>query len=372
MPIIALMNFAFILSFIFGAAVFIQLLYFLLIYRKLAFHKESHGKFMDSVSVVVCGYNEAENWKRLIPLLIEQDYPRFEIVIVNDQSSDNTKFIFKEWEWHPKIKVVTIDEHVKKGFGKKFALTLGIKAAQYDYLLLTDADCYPKDNQWISSMVKYFCTGKEIVLGYGGYEKQLGFLNKLVRFDTFHVALQYLSYALIGKSYMGVGRNLAYKKSLFFENKGFASHIHIPSGDDDLFIREVATSKNVDIAVHRSSQTLSEVKTSWSSWFRQKTRHLSTSGHYTISHKLLLGFWAFTQALFWTLGVVLIAYDINKITVVLLMSLRLLIQGFIYHRVMKRFEEQDLIWLFPLYEIAQLFFQLIFVFSNLFNHKKRW
>ena len=66
-------------------------------------------------------------------------------------------------------------------------------------------------------MVKYFCTGKEIVLGYGGYEKQLGFLNKLVRFDTFHVALQYLSYALIGKSYMGVGRNLAYKKSLFLK-----------------------------------------------------------------------------------------------------------------------------------------------------------
>ena len=130
-------------------------------------------------------------------------------------------------------------------------------------------------------MVQNFCTQKEIVLGYGGYEKHSGLLNKLVRFDTFQVALQYFSYALIGKPYMGVGRNLAYKKSLFFDNKGFASHIHIPSGDDDLFIREVATSKNVAIAVHRSSQTLSEAKTTWSSWVRQKTRHLSTSRHYT-------------------------------------------------------------------------------------------
>ena len=171
---------------------------------------------------------------------------------------------------------------------------------------------------------------------------------------------------------MGVGRNLAYKKSLFFDNKGFASHIHIPSGDDDLFIRVVATSKNVAIAVHRSSQILSEAKTTWSSWVRQKTRHLSTSGYYALSHKFLLGFWAFSQAIFWVLGIVLITIEINQEAVVLLMSLRLLIQGFVYYRVMKRLEEQDLIWLFPLYEIAQLFFQLIFVFSNLFNRKQRW
>ena len=366
------MDFTLILSIFFGATVFIQILYFLLIYRKLAFHKESYGEFMSPVSVVVCGYNEAENWKRLLPMLLQQEYARFEIVVVNDQSTDNTNFVFKEWDWHPKLKIVNIEEHVKKGFGKKFALTLGIKASNYDHLLLTDADCYPKDEQWISSMVKYFCTQKEIVLGYGGYEKQSGFLNKLIRFDTFQVALQYLSYALIGKPYMGVGRNLAYKKSLFFNNKGFASHIHIPSGDDDLFIREVATSKNVSIAVNPSSHTLSEAKTTWSSWIKQKTRHLSTSGYYTFSHKFLLGFWAISQALFWSLGIVLIAKDINQEFVVLLMSLRLYIQGFIYYRVMKRLEEHDLIWLFPLFEILQLFFQLLFVFSSLFNRKKHW
>tara|TARA_B100000900_G_scaffold415576_1_gene446035 strand:- start:125 stop:1225 length:1101 start_codon:yes stop_codon:yes gene_type:complete len=366
------MDFTLILFLFFGAAVFIQLLYFLMIYRKLAFHKESQGEFMSPVSVVVCGYNEAENWKRLIPLLLDQEYARFEIVVVNDQSTDNTKFVFKEWDWHPKLKVVTIDKYVKKGLGKKFALTLGIKAARYDHLLLTDADCYPKDKQWISSMVQYFCNQKEIVLGYGSYEKHSGILNKLIRFDTFQVALQYLSYALIGQSYMGVGRNLAYKKSLFFDNKGFASHIHIPSGDDDLFIRDVANSKNVAIAIHRSSQTFSEAKTTWSSWIRQKTRHLSTSGHYSLLHKFLLGFWAFSQLMFWALGIVLIALETNQEEVVLLMSLRLLIQGFIYFRVMKSLEERDLIWLFPLYEIAQLFFQLIFVFSNLFNRQTRW
>ena len=366
------MDFNFVLILVFGIAVIIQLLYILLIYRRLAFHKQTQGEFLGPVSVVVCGYNEAENWKRLLPLLLEQDYPKFEIVIVNDQSTDNTKFVFKEWEWHPKLKIVTIDENVNKGLGKKFALTLGIKASKHDHLLLTDADCYPKDNNWIFSMVQYFCNTREIVLGYGGYEKHSGLLNKLVRFDTFQIALQYLSYALIGTPYMGVGRNLAYKKSLFFDNKGFASHIHIPSGDDDLFIREVATSNNVAIAINPSSQTLSEAKTSWSSWIKQKTRHLSTSRNYSIAHKFLLGFWVISQALFWVLGIVLISIETYKELVLILMSLRFIIQSFVYYRVMKNLEERDLIWLIPLYEVAQLFFQLIFVFSSLFNRKKNW
>ena len=187
---------------------------------------------------------------------------------------------------------------IQKGLGKKFALTLGIKAAKYDYLLLTDADCYPRDKDWISSMAKHFFN-KTIVLGYGAYEKHKGLLNKLVRFDTFQVAMQYFSYALIGKTYMGVGRNLAYKKSLFFDNKGFATHLHLPSGDDDLFIKEVATYNNTAISIEYSSHTLSVPKMNWKSWIRQKSRHLSTGIYYKNYHKLMLGSWTLSQILFW-------------------------------------------------------------------------
>ena len=225
---------------IFSFVFLVQLCYYLFIYLKLARHKEQKKTFSKAVSVVVCGFNEEQYWEALVDKLLDQDYPNFEIVLVNDQSTDNTKFIFKQWENHPKIKLVDIGEDIKKGLGKKFALTLGIKAAKYDYLLLTDADCYPRDKDWISSMAQHF-SNKTIVLGYGAYEKHKGLLNKLVRFDTFQVAMQYFSYALIGKTYMGVGRNLAYKKSLFFDNKGFATHLHLPSGDDDLFIKEVAS-----------------------------------------------------------------------------------------------------------------------------------
>ena len=222
------MNLAIVCLVIFSFIFLVQLYFYLFLYLKLASYKEQKKIFSKSVSVVVCGYNEEQYWEALVDKLLEQDYPNFEIVLVNDQSTDNTKFIFKQWENHPKIKLVDIREDIKKGMGKKFALTLGIKAAKNDYLILTDADCYPRDKGWISSMVQHF-SSKTIILGYGAYEKHKGLLNKLVRFDTFQVAMQYFSFALIGKTYMGVGRNLAYKKSLFFDNKGFANHLHIPS-----------------------------------------------------------------------------------------------------------------------------------------------
>ena len=158
---------------IFATLTLVQLCFYLFIYLKLARFKEKKNTFSKAVSVVVCGFNEEKNWEGLVEKLLEQDYPNFEIVLVNDQSTDNTKFIFKQWEYNPKIKLVDIGEDIKKGLGKKFALTLGIKAAKNDYLLLTDADCYPRDKYWISSMVQHF-SNKTIVLGYGAYERTKG------------------------------------------------------------------------------------------------------------------------------------------------------------------------------------------------------
>ena len=221
-------------------------------------------------------------------------------------------------------------------------------------------------------MVQHFSEKTEIVLGYGAHERQAGFLNKLLRFDTFQIAMQYLSYSLIGHTYMGVGRNLAYKKSLFFNNKGFASHLHLPSGDDDLFIREVSTKNNVSIALSPSAQTLSEPKETWLAWVKQKTRHLSTGGYYSLKHQSLLALWGLTQAIFWLLGSLLIYFSFYVQEVILLMSLRLLIQAVIYNKLMRRLGEYDLIWWFPFLEILQLFFQLIFLFSNVFKRKKGW
>ena len=289
-----------ILLIIFIVSLIIQLFYVLYFFIRFAVYKSSKSTFNKPVSIIVCAKNEAENIAVFLPKILEQNYTDFQVVLVDDQSKDNTEYVLKELvQKYSNLKIVKIEKHIKHRVGKKFALTLGIKAAKHEYLLLTDADCIPNSKNWLRKMVANFSNKKQIVLGYGAYKKEKGFLNTMIRFDAFHTALQYFSFALAGETYMGVGRNLAYKKSVFFDNKGFASHILLPSGDDDLFIQEVATKDNIAIEITEESHTVSETKQRWKEWIFQRRRHITTSEKYAFKFKILLGLWPLSQFLFW-------------------------------------------------------------------------
>jgi len=228
-----------------------QIYYHWIYFRRLAFFKEQDIQNEElPVSIVVCARNEYENLRKNLPLLLNQDYPYFEVVVVDDSSDDDTTELLNSFDKkYGNLKVFKLERNLNFFKGKKFPLALGIKSATYDIILLTDADCRPASDKWIRKMQANFKSGTDIVLGYGAYEKKGNFLNKLIRFDTFHIALQYLSLALAGKTYMGVGRNLSYRKSVFNQQKGFSGHYQIISGDDDLFISSVATKTNTRIEV---------------------------------------------------------------------------------------------------------------------------
>ena len=187
---------------------------------------------------------------------------------------------------YPHFRFTSIPANEKFSHGKKLAITVGVKAAKHDHLLFIDADCYPADKDWINSISGRFSKQKSIVLGYGRYEKRRGLLNALIRYETFFTGMQYLSFAIKGYPYMGVGRNLAYTKGLFFENKGFATHYHLPTGDDDLFINEVANAENTIVEYNRNSQTVSLPERRFVDWFTQKQRHLKSGSHYNKASKL--------------------------------------------------------------------------------------
>ena len=192
----------------------VLLIFYFFFFWRLSMHKKDDASFSHPISIIICAKNEEENLKNNLPKILNQKYFNFEVIVVNDQSIDETSFLLEKFEKsYSNLVVVTIDSHVNHKIGKKFALTLGIKTAKYEYLLLTDADCVPNSENWAKQIVKNF-TCSDIVLGYGGYKKKKGLLNKFIRFDTFNVAQQYLSFALAGQTYMGVGRNLAYKKSI--------------------------------------------------------------------------------------------------------------------------------------------------------------
>jgi poly-beta-1,6-N-acetyl-D-glucosamine synthase len=364
------LSFSFIILMAYYWGIFSQLAF----YRKKTDHIENHP-----VSVIICAKNEYTNLKKNLPLILEQDYTDFEVVLVNDCSDDDSDYLLKKFsEQYPHLNVVTIKQNVNFFTGKKFALAVGIKSAKHDLVLLTDADCIPKSRRWIFEMQKNFSDKKQIILGYSGYEKRKGFLNRMIRYDTIYTAIQYLSWSLSGMTYMGVGRNLAYNRDLFFKSKGFTSHYHIPSGDDDLFINQVAKRGNTCIEIIPESQTFSAPKLNWNDWFRQKKRHYSTGGLYKKKHKLMLGLFPLCNLLFYAMLIFLLirlVHDLSLYNIILVLSfyvLKTASQMFIFKKCMKRLDEKNLLLISPVMDFIFIILNPLIAFTNLLVQDNKW
>lgn len=326
------------------------------------------------VSVIICAKNEEENLKNFLPSILEQEYSDFEIILINDASSDNTLEVMEDFQKiDPRIKIVDVQNNEAFWANKKYALTLGIKKAKNKHLLFTDADCAPQSKNWIWEMARNFQPGNSIVLGYGGYFQHTGsFLNKLIRFETLLTAIQYFSYARLGSPYMGVGRNLAYTSSQFYELKGFANHLHLRSGDDDLFVNEAATAENTAICFHPDSITRSVPKNKFSEWFHQKKRHVSVAGNYKAKHKILLGAFFIFRVLFWLLFAALLILQVYPKIALSILGVKLITEAFVYFKAAKKLNEKDLVWLFPFLDLFLIFLQLAIFISNLISKPKHW
>jgi biofilm PGA synthesis N-glycosyltransferase PgaC len=290
-----------ILMALFFTTFLIQCWYYLGVYIQLPLYKPSKKqKKSKGISVVICAKNEAHNLEKFLPMILTQEYPEYEVIVVNDCSTDHTEEVLNQFSaLYKHLRFTTIPANEKFRHGKKLALTVGLKSAGFDQVLLTDADCYPATDQWIRHMSSRLSKEKAFVLGYGRYEQKKGLLNALIRYETVFTAIQYFSYALKGRPYMGVGRNLGYRKSLFFKSGGFSNHYHIASGDDDLFVNEHANRKNTAIEIDPESHTISIPKASLGSWIRQKQRHVSAGNLYDPGSRFRLGTDMISRLLFY-------------------------------------------------------------------------
>jgi cellulose synthase/poly-beta-1,6-N-acetylglucosamine synthase-like glycosyltransferase len=356
-------------------ATIVQVVYYWAIYGKVAFFKQKN-EFVRSdqpVSVIVCARDEYYNLKENLPLLLTQDYSKYEVVVVNHGSEDETDYLLRDLaDVYKNLKIVNVSQDLNFFTGKKFPLAIGIKSASYEVLLFTDADCKPGSNQWIRRMAANFTEKTEIVLGYGAYEKMGSLLNLLIRFDTTRVAMNYLGFARAGMPYMGVGRNMAYRKSLFFRQNGFISHYRIQSGDDDLFINKAASGKNTRIEIQSEAHTVSAPKSSLDEWLRQKRRHLLTGGYYKSSHKITLGLFAISQVMFWTSAIALLAVWYQPYLVLGLVALRIFSQLLITSKVMKKLSEKGFLFLVPLFELFLMLVSPLLAFANMLNKPVKW
>lgn len=344
---------------IFVLAAAIQLFYYLFFYLAVYVHKPS-GVIIkkEPVSIIICARNEAENLNNFLPAVLEQDYPEYEVIVVNDCSEDNSydvlgKYLMK----YPHLKISTVNKDPKFTHNKRFAQFIGIKAAKNDILLFTDADCRPESDKWLEGMTSHFDNKITFVLGYGGYINKKGLLNKYIRFDSMTIAMQYLGMAIRGIPYMGVGRNLAYRRTTFFTNKGYGVHNHLISGDDDLFVNTNASQKNTCVEFRNGTHTRSIPSSDLKEWIKQKKRHLTTAPYYKFRDKLLLITEPFARIVFYSALIVLLSNKFLWPFVLAIFGTRLIIQIIVFVLVQKKLNEPGLI-------IYLIFFD---IFSPLIN-----
>jgi glycosyltransferase involved in cell wall biosynthesis len=366
-----------VLFIVFLVAVGIQLIYltfFLIAFLKK--YKEDDAT-IQPVSVIVCAHDEEQNLRELVPLLVQQQHPSFEVIIVNDRSNDGTYDYLlhatqTQTNHNASVRMVHIDRAPAHVNGKKYGITLGIKAAKYDWIVLTDADCRPHSDQWLQAMSAKCSGGKEIVLGYSAYLQENGFLNLFIRFETLFTAIQYMSYAILGNPYMGVGRNLAYRKSLFLDNKGFNGYLGVTGGDDDLFVNQHATASNTAVCLGENSIVNSVPKRTWRDYFNQKVRHLSVGKKYRFGHQFLLGIFSISHALTWITGMPLLFIFSGYLWILGALVFRTSLMAFTTHRAAVRFGHKFESWSVPLLDFLFVIYYLSTAPVALLTKKIRW
>lgn len=356
-----------------AGALFVLAFFHLAIFSRLAFRKAEVVPDPElPVSVVICARNESAALQRLIPVLMEQDHREFELVVVNDRSDDDTWDVLQWMRPHqPRLKPVNIQADEKFSYGKKIALGVGVRSAKYPHVLVTDADCTPTGPQWISTMAAGFAKGRQIVIGHSPYERQPGLTNLLERYDGYTKAVQYISFAQAGFPYMGVGRNMAFTSELFFDAKGGRRQRQLMSGDDDLFINEVARARNTAAIADRRAHMTTRATPDLATWFRRKRRHYTTARFYRFGHQLLLTLLPAARLLLWA-TILYLALHAHYQVALIGLAVELLVFMPIGMLAMRRLGAGGLIWLsLPLEWLFLLLDPCIYI-STLIIKPKRW
>ncbi len=361
-----------IIIYIFIGLLTIQLFYWLG-FLPVVFHKSKPVGQPKPISIIVCAWNEEQNLKELVPLLLQQDHPDFEVIVVDDRSVDATyEYLFHLQSEIKNLKLVRIDEVPNHMNSKKYALLLGIKAARNDLLLLTDADCRPNSLNWAKLMSSQYDEETVFVIGYSPYTFKWTLLNLLIQYETLLTAIHYLSAVLRKVPYMAVGRNLSYRKSFFLNQNGFSGIQHIVGGDDALFVNKFANGTNSKICIAPEAVVVSEPKDNWESYFIQKKRHLSIRKNYKMTDKIRLTLFSASQILFWICFIALSFLSADPYLVFGGFGLRLILQIIVIGPGVKRLSGKFPIIVLPLMDLIFAVLLPLISIPALLSKKIRW
>lgn len=367
-----------------GIFLIIQLIYYLGLYNriharnKVVRREEAHfTRELPPLSVIICARNEADNLRKVLPAILEQDYPQFEVIVINDASSDETEDVLGAMEEkYPHLYHSFTPESARYISHKKLALTLGIKASKHDWLVFTETDCMPASNQWLKLMARNFTSQTQIVLGYSGYDRTKGWLHKRIAFDTLFQSLRYLGFALAGKPYMGIGRNMAYRKELFFKQKGFSKHLNLQRGEDDLFINQIANGSNTRVETDYNATMRIQTVYRYKDWKEEKVSYMATGRFYQGMQRYWLGFETTSRLLFYIFCITTITvsifnyYWLTAGIALFIWLLRYTVQAIIINQTAKEMGgNRKYYFSLPIFDILQPFQSLNFKLHRAFRKK---
>ncbi|MDR0606309.1 MAG: glycosyltransferase [Bacteroidales bacterium] len=357
----------------------VQLLFYWVIFSRFAFNRvlKRDKKVYSGISVVICVKNDCSYLEQFLPVVLTQDYPDYEVIIVNDNSNDDTEHILREMQQvHKHLHVISIATQSSKGNDNKLALAVGIKSAKNDLILMTNADCQPRSSSWIKELAVCTTDKKAIVLGYKTYNSKKGLLNILIRFDALYTAIRYFSFALTGCPYMGVKSNMLYSKEMFLQNNDYLLAYKMEAGENDLFISKMMNKHNTTISYSYSSQVVSSLcYQSFSEWVNRKEKHVRAMKYAKPTSKFFLKLYWYTGLLFYILLVVTLCLSANIILGIGFLLgvyfIRLISQWFIFAKACNKLNEKQLIKYVPLMDIFFMFLiPLVDVLT--FQKQSRW
>ena len=354
----------------------LQLCYYLFFFARLNFVRGYNGvpSHLPPASIIICAKNEAKNLAQNLKVVMIQQYPQFEVIVVNDQSTDNTLDVLIDYyRRNPTMKLVNIPPDAKKEYaGKKHALLKGIEVATFDHIVVTDADCRPQTTYWLAKLVGAYMSDTKVVLGHSPYEKGKGFLNSLIRYENYMTALQYFGFAKAGIPYMGVGRNMSYKKEVLQGFKGFDTNKDMATGDDDLLINAVANGRNTEVCIDKDAFMVTKPATTFGDWLNQKRRHMRSGFKYKFHHQLLLLVFALSNLLFYSTFLFLLIQAVHWQLAVAVFCITLLLKWLLTARVFNKLGVADLKWTQPVLDVLYVNYLVVIFFLLLLKPKDNW
>jgi glycosyltransferase involved in cell wall biosynthesis len=362
-----------VIFYVFVACTAVQIIYYLAFSSFLFGSKEEEANIPEiPISVIIYTKNQEENLLSFLPSILNQEYAKFEIVIINNASSDNTKDLLTSYsKKHAHIKALNVENNEAFWGSKKYALTLGIKAAKYPNLLFTDTNCKLISKHWISEMSKKFTANKTIILGYKKYQKENSLSNIFIRYENLLRAIKCFGFTKLGSPFMAFGDNFGYEKSEFFKVKGYINHMKTNAGEADLFIKDAANNKNTTFCISEKSLITTAIPTSFSRWFAETKEEVIITKKYKLKHRFLLKFFTFSKILLYVLATVLFFVYPYQIILPIVLAYFLL-QYIIIGISAKKLKEPQIIFFLPFLEIGLLLIQISIFSANLISKPAHW